>query len=151
MLVFGQGYDAGKILFGFPSEDGRFLLVHVSHGAGGSRVDVFLQDLERDAPFETLVEGIDARFIANVVGDRLVVQTNWQAPNGRVMTADIAAPAIDTWRELIGEHQRAWCARSRRSAAGCSSITWKTSSRGSSRSTWKAMPWGRFPSRASAR
>ena len=102
-LIFGESYDRGKILFASIDADGRYLLVHVLYGSAADQVDIYLKDLAADGPFETVVEGVEAGFFAQVAGDRLVIQTDLEAPNGRVMTADVSAPAFADWRQLVAE------------------------------------------------
>ncbi|RMH23629.1 MAG: S9 family peptidase [Acidobacteria bacterium] len=106
-IVFGEGHGPERILFGNVSEDGRYLLVHVLYGSSGDRTDVYLRDLTAGDDFVTVVEGVEASFNATVAGDRLIVRTIWQAPNGRVMVADAATPQQEHWRELIPERQDA--------------------------------------------
>ncbi len=106
-LLFGEGYDRGKILISELSSDGRYLLAQVLYGSAADQVDIYLKDLAAGGPFETVVEGVEASFFAMLAGDRLVIQTDLEAPNGRVMTADVAAPAIADWRQLVAERPAA--------------------------------------------
>ena len=38
-------------------------------------------------------------------GDRIWIYTNYGAPKGRIMTADIRQPGVESWQELIPEQQ----------------------------------------------
>jgi prolyl oligopeptidase len=53
--------------------------------------------------FQTIVNDIPARFNALFAGDRLVMQTDWQAPNKRIVVVDLNKPARDKWREIVPE------------------------------------------------
>jgi len=100
--IFGEGYSLGKILFAFPSEDGRWLSIIALEGSSG-KTEVYLKDLAGDKPIATVVNDLDARTMAGVVGGTLYVQTNWEAPNGRLLAADPENPSRENWREIIPE------------------------------------------------
>jgi prolyl oligopeptidase len=48
---------------------------------------------------------MDAQHRAEVVDDKLLVVTNWNAPKRRLMVADVAKPGREHWKELIPEGQ----------------------------------------------
>ena len=102
--VFGKGYGPDKWVGSSVSEDGRYLLFEVSHG--WARNEVYVQEIN-GGPVKTIVNDIDAHFNAWFAGDRLVMQTDWQAPNGRVVVVDLKDPARDKWREIIPAAQDA--------------------------------------------
>ncbi len=101
-LIFGEGYGPDKIIFGGLSEDGRYLGLVVFHGSAG-KTELYYKDLEKDGPIETIAKDIEARSFASVAGDHVVIQTNWQAPKGRVMRAPRSDPRIENWEEIIPE------------------------------------------------
>jgi prolyl oligopeptidase len=100
--VFGSDLGPEMILLVKASEDGSTLLIHVLRGASGS-IDVYLKDLRSDAPVRPVVRGIAATFLAQVAGQRLYIQTDWEAPQGRIMVADLAHPESDHWKVLVPE------------------------------------------------
>jgi prolyl oligopeptidase len=104
-VIFGAGYGIGEILFAQLSDDGRYLLITVSHGSAGFQ-ELYLMNLARGGAVATVVEGIESNFSASFAGDLLVIQTDYQAPKGRVLVASLARPGIDHWREIVpeGEH-----------------------------------------------
>ena len=101
-LVFGSELGPEMILLANVSEDGATLVVHVLHGASGA-IDVYLKNLRDDSPIKPVVQGMADTFLAEAVGNRLFIQTNWQAPRGRIMVADIAHPEPEHWRTLVPE------------------------------------------------
>jgi len=101
--VFGKGYAKEAIVVGDPSEDGRRLIIQVQHGSAADKVEIWTQDLMTKGPIEALTKGIDARFFAFAGGNQLFLQTNWNAPRGRVLAVDFANPARERWREIIPE------------------------------------------------
>lgn len=102
--VFGKGYGPDKWVFGSVSEDGRYLLFGVSHG--WARNEVYVQKLP-DGPIQPIVNDLPAHFNAGFAGDRLVMQTDWQAPNQRIVVVDLNDPAREKWREIIPEGRNA--------------------------------------------
>ena len=100
--LFGDGYELQHIPVSLLSEDGRWLLVHVIEGSSGP-TEIHLKDLTSEAPFTTLIKDGVSESWAEFAGDQLVITTNLDAPNKRVVLADPANPAVDQWREIIPE------------------------------------------------
>ncbi len=101
-MIFGEGYGAGEILFAQLSDDGNHLLITVAHGSAGFQ-EIYLMDLARGGSVATVVEGIRSNFSAAFAGDNLVIQTDYQAPKGRVLVTPLTRPGIADWREVIPE------------------------------------------------
>lgn len=101
--LFGEGYDPGKIIWSQLSPDGRYLLATVSHGSSGSRTELFIDDLSDSQGFQPVVTDEDARFIGHFAGERLVIHTNWNAPNFRLLSVPLDAPSIDGAEEIVPE------------------------------------------------
>lgn len=99
-LVFGDLPDKTAHPAVELSRDGRWLVVEVS--LGWTRVDVHLIDRTTGAR-TTVIEGVEAVSSFTVVRDRLVGTTTLDAPRGRVVAADVADPAPDRWRTVVGE------------------------------------------------
>jgi len=102
------GQDRGQtVSYGLQvSQDGRWLTISASHGAGGN--DVWLADLAGCAPEAPLLravqEGVDALTVPTIGPDgRMYVATTRGAPRGRLCVGDPANPGADGWRELVGE------------------------------------------------
>src|SRR5262249_6762805 len=93
--VFGQGYGPEKIISASLSEDGRYLLITVMYGSAAMKSELYVQDVARQGPIVPVVKDLDARFQGHIVGDHLFMQTNWQAPNGRVLEVDLKIPERD--------------------------------------------------------
>jgi prolyl oligopeptidase len=100
-LVFGDGYKPGTNVSAAVTDDGHYMVLYVAYGSAGTKTDVYFQDLVKKTPIVPLVNDVDAVFGASFAGDTIVIQTNWNAPNGRVMVADAGKPARDQWREII--------------------------------------------------
>jgi prolyl oligopeptidase len=100
--IFGKGYALGNIMFPLLSDDGRWLIIIVLEGSSG-KTEVYLKDLAGEKPITTVVNDLDAWTMAFVVGDTLYIQTNWEAPNGRLLAADPENPSRENWKEIIPE------------------------------------------------
>lgn len=98
--VFGKGYGPDKWINGSISEDGKYLLFGVSHG--WARNELYVQKLP-DGPIQPIVNDLPANFNGWFAGDGFVMQTDWQAPNQRIVVVDPNNPARDKWREIIPE------------------------------------------------
>jgi prolyl oligopeptidase len=88
---------------GTVSEDGRYLVIHVTQGTD-TRNRVFYKDLEKDSPVAELLTDFDASYtyLGNQ-GTRFWFHTDLEAPRGRVIGIDIEAPERASWRELLPE------------------------------------------------
>jgi prolyl oligopeptidase len=105
--LFGDGYGPEKIIGAGLSDDGRYLLMHVYHGAAPKKIEVYVKDLSNDGPVKTVVSDLDAKSSVDIAGDTLVIQTDWNAPNERVMIAPVASPGRENWKELVPENKNA--------------------------------------------
>ncbi|HEV3277512.1 MAG TPA: prolyl oligopeptidase family serine peptidase [Terriglobia bacterium] len=105
--IFGDGLGPGDIAFPRLSDDGRYLLIEVSHGAAAVKTELYLQDLVAGTPIRPVVNDINSRFSGDLAGDRLYIQTNWQAPNSRVLVTDLSTPTRDHWREVVPQSDAA--------------------------------------------
>jgi prolyl oligopeptidase len=107
-MVYGEGYGPEKLLFADVSEDGRYLLVNVLYGSSADHTEVYLEDLRGGGGWQTVVADLDSRTLGTVAGGRLYLRTNWRAPNGRVLVADLAVPGDRSrWREVVPERPAA--------------------------------------------
>ncbi len=82
------------------SADGRHLLVQLMVGWG--RIDAHLLDLAT-GEWTVVVEGVEAQTTFAFGRGALVGVTTLDAPNGRVVAADLADPGVDAWRTVVAE------------------------------------------------
>jgi prolyl oligopeptidase len=87
------------------SEDERILFI--SESGAGSGNNLFIKDLARpNAPVKVLTEDMEYTYAPiELIGDKIYLLTNYGAPKYRIMTADIASPALKDWKELIPESE----------------------------------------------
>lgn len=101
--IFGEGRDMGDWPEVDLSPDNRFLLVTVYQG--WSKSDMYFRDLQNSDEFVPIVEGLDAIFSGEIVGENLYLYTNYKAPKYRLLRVDLNKPSIDNWQELIPEDE----------------------------------------------
>lgn len=90
------------------TEDERFLILYVSEGTSGSELWYMDRKDASQKQFKLLIPGFASE--ASVVdndGDRLLVRTNIDAPNYRVVSIDPKKPAKQNWKEIIPEKSEA--------------------------------------------
>jgi len=101
--LFGKGYSAEKGIGIDLSEDGRYLLMTVFYGSAGEKTELHLLDTRKGTAIMPIVTDVQARFYGQIAGDHLFVQTNWDAPNSRVLKVDLKNSGREHWREIIPE------------------------------------------------
>jgi prolyl oligopeptidase len=83
------------------TEDERFLILHTSEGTSGT--ELWVKDLKNNQKdFSLLIKGFDTE--ADVVEsneDKLLVHTNAEAPNYKVVSIDPKNPAKENWQVII--------------------------------------------------
>jgi prolyl oligopeptidase len=89
------------------SEDEHFLILGKSEGTSGA--ELWVKDMKNTATdngFKLLIKGFDteADFIDND-GDKLLVRTNADAPNYKVVLIDPKNPAKENWKTIIPERK----------------------------------------------
>jgi prolyl oligopeptidase len=97
--LFGAGIGADTWIAPLVSDNGRYLAIVVQ--SGWARADLYLQNLERGGPIRPVARGLDALFSPIFAGDLLLLRTDWNAPNGRVLSVDVRRPEPENWKEIV--------------------------------------------------
>ncbi len=106
--IFGGEYHGEKLgeidtVEAWVSDNDRYLLLDIGHGVPPTRDDILVKDLRRPgSDFVPLVYGIEAQTRALNIGDRFLLETNYQAANKRIVEA---APGgkPEEWKTVIPE------------------------------------------------
>ena len=112
----GTPQSADVLFYQNPTQPKRFYDVSVNEeetvmylyeaGAGAGN-NLYVRDLtQKDSQFMQMTENMDFQY--SPVYDengKLYLYTNYGAPKGRIMVADIHKPGINDWQELIPEQQ----------------------------------------------
>ncbi|NDG53086.1 MAG: S9 family peptidase [Flavobacteriia bacterium] len=101
-VVFGAT-EKYRYVWGFVSEDGRFLTISGSSSTSGNKL--FIKDLNREnSPIINIVNDYDSdSYVLHNEGDLLYIVTNRNAPNKKVVTASFQNPQVEHWQDFIPE------------------------------------------------
>ncbi len=82
-------------------------LMYLYEAGAGSGNNVFVRDLRQpESQFIQMTSNMDYQYSPVYDdGKRIWLFTNYGAPKGRIMTADIRQPGIDSWQELVPEQE----------------------------------------------
>ena len=112
----GTPQSADVLFYQNPTQPKRFYDVSVNEeetimylyeaGAGAGN-NLFVRDLrQKDSQFIQLTDNMDYQYMPIYNdGDKIFIYTNYQAPKGRIMTADIRQPGLSDWQVLIPEQK----------------------------------------------
>ncbi|HEY7574179.1 MAG TPA: prolyl oligopeptidase family serine peptidase, partial [Thermoanaerobaculia bacterium] len=114
--LFGDGYGPEKIIGTTLSDDGKYLVLAVSHGSAATKTEVYFQEISAGGPIRPVVNDVEARFAPHIGGDTMFLQTNWEAPNGRVLAVDLKAPARENWKAVVPQGK--WAIQDTAAAGG---------------------------------
>ena len=111
VLIFGAGRDKTSYYSFSVSRDGRWLQLAAAAGTA-PRDDLWLADLAASSAarpaLSVVQEGADAQTYGEVGNDgRLYLLTDRDAPRGRLVVADPAAPGYENWRDLVAQDPEA--------------------------------------------
>ena len=89
------------------TEDERFAILDISERGKGKKGNaVFYKDLSKgETEFSPIIKDItdDTFGVIDNVGDKLLIRTNKNAPNGRVILVDPKNPAEANWKNILPE------------------------------------------------
>jgi prolyl oligopeptidase len=103
-LVYEDPANPLRLLNAQTTEDERFVILSVSEiGKDGS--EVYYQDRKQgNQPFKLLLKGFEyERDVIENVGDQLLVKTNEDAPNNRLILVNPAQPQKVNWKTIVLE------------------------------------------------
>ena len=105
-ILFYQNPSKPKCFYEVSVNEEETIMYLYEAGAGAGN-NLFVRDLRQpDSQFIQLTDNMDYQYapIYND-GDKIFIFTNYQAPRGRIMTADIRQPGLNDWQVLIPEQK----------------------------------------------
>jgi prolyl oligopeptidase len=99
----GEKLTAAEIPFARLSDNGRWLMIGVAKGSSGDDTRLYLKNVESNGPIVTVADTLKSAISFDMVGDQLVLTTNWKAPNQRILLADAKKPQPQYWKEIVPE------------------------------------------------
>lgn len=102
-LVFGGAKQPRRYIGGGVTEDERYLVISTAHSTSGN--DLFIKDLfDPNSKIVPIVEDFEkSHNIIDNEGSRLLIYTNLNAPNYRLVEVDAANPGPENWKDVIPE------------------------------------------------
>ena len=99
-IVFEDKKHPLRTITGGLTEDNRFLVVNMSEGTSGA--ELWVKDLAADTDFSLLIKGFsDEAEVVDNAGDRLLVKTNIDAANYKLVSIDPKNINKKNWIEII--------------------------------------------------
>jgi prolyl oligopeptidase len=102
-LVFGGDKTPRRYIGAYLTEDERFLVVTASTSTTGN--ELYIQDLKN--PKGNLVPVVtnfdNNHYVMANEGTRLILHTNLNAPNNRIVATDFSKPTIENWKDVVPE------------------------------------------------
>ncbi|MVZ64813.1 prolyl oligopeptidase family serine peptidase [Sphingobacterium sp. DK4209] len=102
-LIFGGAKTPRRYVGGYLTEDERFLIVTAANTTSGN--ELYAKDLTiPNAQFVTVVDNMEKNHsILDNDGTKLLIYTELNAPNGRVVTTEFSSPTSKDWKDIIPE------------------------------------------------
>ena len=97
--IFGEGRDPEDWPSVSLSNDGRWLLIHVSEG--WTKSELYLKDLKSDKAATRLTTGKNFLYSADVYEGKVYITTNEDAPRYRLFVTEAGNFDREAWKEII--------------------------------------------------
>ncbi len=101
-VIFGEN-EKRRYVGGYVTEDNRFLVITAATSTYGN--ELYIKDLSKPgSSIQTLVGNFnnDHSVIDNE-GDTLLIETDLNAPNRKIVKVDMNNPSLENWQDLIPE------------------------------------------------
>ena len=101
-VIFGADQKR-RYVGGSVTDDDRFLIITAGNSTYGN--ELYFKDLTQpNSPIVTIVDNFnsDSSVIENE-GSKLYIETDWNAPNKRIVTVDVSNPKPENWKDFIPE------------------------------------------------
>lgn len=105
-LIFGGAETPRRYIGAQLTEDERFLVVTAANATSGN--ELYINDLNQEGTgFVTVVDNMEKNhYVLDNDGDRLLIYTELDAANGRVVETTIDNPVPETWKDVIPEAEQ---------------------------------------------
>lgn len=102
-VIFGGEQQPRRYVGAYTTEDERYLIISASTSTSGN--ELYLMDLESPNPeLVTILDHFDSdSYVLDNVGSKLILLTNLDAPNNRIVTVNADNPTSENWVDLIPE------------------------------------------------
>ena len=102
-LIFGGEKTPRRYVGAYLTEDERYLVITASQTTSGN--ELYIQDLaKKGSRMIPVINNFDnTHFVIENQGSSLIIQTNLDAPNNKIIKVNANAPTPENWKELIPE------------------------------------------------
>lgn len=103
VLIFGGEKQPRRYIVAYLTEDEKYLIISAAESTSGN--ELYFQDLTQGgSQIVSIITGFDSdHYIVDNEGTRLIIHTNLDAPNNRVVEVDAKNPGYENWKDLIPE------------------------------------------------
>lgn len=104
VVVFGEKpEERHRYIGGYVTEDNQYLVITARKSTTGNRL--LIKDLQqKGAKIVPILDHYDSTtYVLDNVGSKLIIETNLDAPNNKLVMVDVAKPASENWQDLIPE------------------------------------------------
>jgi prolyl oligopeptidase len=107
VLIFGGEKTPRRYIGAGLTEDQRFLIVTAANSTTGN--ELYAKDLkDPHGELVTIVGNFDkTHTVVENSGSRLIIETNLNAPNNRIVEVDFVKPTIENWKDIVPESENA--------------------------------------------
>ena len=101
-VIFGNEQKR-RYVGGYVTEDDNYLIISAANSTYGN--ELYIKDLSNpNNPIITIVDNFESdNSIIENQGTKLFIDTDWKAPNKRIVTADFGNPKPDNWQDFVPE------------------------------------------------
>lgn len=102
-LVFGGDAQPRRYIGAYTTEDEKYLIIQAAQSTSGN--ELYLKDLSSpDSKIVRIVDNFDHDHgVIGNDGSRLFIQTNYNAPNKKIVEVEASNPSLGQWKDLIPE------------------------------------------------
>ena len=100
-VIFGLN-EKRRYVGGYVTEDENYLIISGATSTSGN--ELYYKDLSKNGPIINIVNNFDNdNNVLDNVGTKFYISTNYNAPNKRIVTFDLAKPSQENWVDFIPE------------------------------------------------
>jgi prolyl oligopeptidase len=100
-VIFGLN-EKRRYVGGYVTEDENYLVITAATSTSGN--ELYYKDLSKNGAIINLVNNFDNDYnVIDNVGTKFYIETNYNAPNKKVVTFDLANPKQANWTDFIPE------------------------------------------------
>ena len=104
-VIFGAvPSEKNRYVGGYVTDDNRFLVIDAAVKTTGNKL--FIKDLNYNSSLKTIVDNYDSNtYVLDNNGSDLILVTDHNAPNKRIVKTNFSNPAQNNWTDLIPEKE----------------------------------------------